>query len=225
MIRPAFETVGISGEAFDTMLGEWAGKGEAVDYKALDEAIESGEGISEEIANLKDKKKEQDIIDHILNAYSSSVDLEETLGTDTSYRDSVETALQGLNPEFTYEEQGAAYEARQVAKPNVIKAVDSGNAKDIAAAVKAYADTGKDVSTLKSDLTNEFKTKWVEAYKAGDSKKAAQITQAVIAAKVECNRIKPLKSYSTEAKSKKHEQDEWSKKTKEWIELIKKGEL
>ena len=166
-------------EADETIEG-WQTKKKT--YAEIDKAIESGEGIVEEIELLKEEKAVEDILEHIFDEYSSTIEYNRKNGIQSDVEDNVNIALETIDKKYSYDERKNFYEEkaekkaedkaksaeRDSYKQTIFNTIDTGNGYQGAKkAVENLIKTGLDSGQIKKYTTDNYKEKLVSEYKAG----------------------------------------------------------
>lgn len=157
-------------------------------YSSLDKAIQSGEGIEDEIRYLQENKENDKIADHIMSEFSTTIEYNRNRSISSKTEDSVNKALQILDSSYSYDsvkrtmEQEAAEKAEKAEKQEAITSakqetyniIDSGNG-DYKAAVDHWREAGPDASSIKSSLTTDYAKPLVKSYMEGDKSVETQL--------------------------------------------------
>lgn len=176
-------------EAADEIEG-WEDK--KAGYSTLDKAITTGENISDEIKYLQENGKEDDeIVEHIVNEFSSTVSYNRKRKIESVVENNVEKALKTVDSSLNYDDAKAAVDeaARKSAEEKAITAekeaarkelydiIDGGDG-DFRTAVNNWHEKGTEASAIKSALTTDYVKPLVKEYKNGNTgayKKLRQI--------------------------------------------------
>jgi hypothetical protein len=148
-------------------------------YGKLDDAIESGENITEAMTEAMSNKEKDNIAKHIVNKYGSTIEYDEKNGIDDTTFNNVDTALKAIDPSYTYKsvlagmeqkekeaaEKKASEDARDTATKQTFKTIDSGG--DYKAGVEAMIKTGMDYQDVKSALTAQYRKSFIDDYNQG----------------------------------------------------------
>lgn len=208
--------IGMTDVEADATIEGWQTKNKT--YAEIDKAIESGEGIVEEIELLMEEKKEDDIVEHIYNEYSSTIEYNRKNSIQSDVEDNVNIALESINKKYSYDERKNFYkekadkkaadeafkEKRTTNNQKIFNSIDTGaNLKEAQKSVQELLKSGVDAKTIKSDITKQYKEKLVSDYKAG--KNIHKERERIIAMKVYIDEV----SGFTGAKDyRKHEEKE-----------------
>lgn len=176
-------------EAVDEIEG-WEDK--KAGYSTLDKAITTGENISDEIKYLQENGKEDDdIVEHIINEFSSTVSYNRKRKIESIVESNVEKALKTVDPSLNYDDAKAAVDEaarksaeekaitaeKQAAKKELYDIIDGGDG-DFRTAVNNWHEKGAEASTIKRSLTTDYVKPLIKEYKTGNigtDKKLRQI--------------------------------------------------
>ena len=208
--------IGMTEEEADATIEGWQTKNKT--YTEIDKAIESGEGIVEEIELLKAEKKAENIAEHIYNEYASTIEYNRKNGIQSDVEENVNTALKAVDKKYSYDELKKSYqekaeekaadeafkEKRATNNQKIFNSINTGaGLKEAQKSVQELLKAGVDAKTIKSDITKQYKEKLVADYKAG--KNINKERERIISMKVYIDEI----SGFTGAKDyRKHEEKE-----------------
>ena len=151
-------------------------------YKEIDAAIESGEGIREEIKLLQEEKEDDDIVKHIFDEYTSTIEYNRNNHIDSDVEYNVNDALKTIDSSYSYDERKKFYEEKAAKKAaddalkakkescenTIYSAIDTGNGfTEAQASINELLNSGITAETIKGDITKKYKEKVVADYKAG----------------------------------------------------------
>ena len=171
--------IGMTEAEADATIEGWQTKKKT--YTEIDKAIESGEGIVEEIEALKEEKEAEDIAEHIVNEYSSTIEYNRKNDIQSNVEANVNDALKAIDRKYSYDERKNFYKAKAdkkaaddalTEKKNASKqvffdSIDSGNLRTAQKSVHELLELGVDGSTIKDNITEQYRKKMVADRKAG----------------------------------------------------------
>ena len=185
-----FLATGMSEEETEALLADWQYKDPA--YNLLDDAVESGEGIEDAVKLLMETKEPDNMIEHLVKGYGSTIKYNRDNDIDSVIEGNVNKALNAIEKGTNYDSAAKALEEKAAAsaakkqlqeekkelKQNTYDILESGKG-DYKQAVNEWAvklmgddtsvESQKDAaSTIKSSLTTDYTKPLVKAYKSGD---------------------------------------------------------
>lgn len=191
----AYMGLGLSRSEAEEIIEGWSDP--SYGYSILDKAIESkeGEGIEDAVKYLQEAKKNDKMIEHIVNSYGTTISYNRNHKEGTSrstIEENVNRAIKAIDSSLDYdkakkqlEEKAAekaakqkAQEQKNEAKEAVYKTIESGDG-DYKKAIDAWADEGAEYSSMKSTLTSDQVKPAIKALKNGD--RSAQQTLSRVA--------------------------------------------
>lgn len=214
---------GMSDDEADEEINSWAE--EAITYKNLDNALTTGEGISEAVNEIRKAKETDNIVEHIMDRYESTIEYERSHKTNTIFERNVNTALELINPDYDYdnvkeemqrkaEEKEAKAEAdaeKSEAKEAMSDAIRTGG--DYKTTIDSYLEI-KEASKVKSDITSTLNKEAYELYVNGDKDGYNALKNRVIQAKAYVDsKYKPKIAKKYNGNYTAYEKDEWN----EWF--------
>ena len=194
--------IGMTEAEADATIEGWQTKKKT--YTEIDKAIESGEGIVEEIEALKEEKEAEDIAEHIINEYSSTIEYNRKNNIESAVEGNVDAALKAIDSGYSYDErkkyldQKAAESAAKSAltaerdgyKQKMFRSIDAGS-MDWQKAVQDLAKSGVEYSDIKGSLTTQYKEGLVNAYNSG--KDVTKTANRIASVKAYCDSMYGLK--------------------------------
>ena len=194
--------IGMTEAEADATIEGWQTKKKT--YTEIDKAIESGEGIAEEIKVLKEEKKAEDIAEHIINEYSPTIEYNRKNNIESSVEGNVNTALKAIDSGYSYDERkkyldqkAAESEAKSALtaerdgyKQKMFRSIDAGS-MDWQKAVQDLAKSGVGYSDIKGSLTTQYKEDLVKAYNSG--KDVTKTANRIASVKAYCDSLNDLK--------------------------------
>ena len=194
--------IGMTEAEADATIEGWQTKKKT--YTEIDKAIESGEGIAEEIKALKEEKKAEDIAEHIINEYSPTIEYNRKNNIESSVEGNVNTALKAIDSGYSYDERkkyldqkAAESEAKSALtaerdgyKQTMFRSIDAGS-MDWQKAVQDLAKSGVGYSDIKGSLTTQYKEDLVKAYNSG--KDVTKTANRIASVKAYCDSLSDLK--------------------------------
>lgn len=185
-----FLATGMSEEETEALLADWQYKDPA--YNLLDDAVESGEGIEDAVKLLMETKEPDNMIEHLVKGYGSTIKYNRDNDIDSVIEGNVNKALNAIEKGTNYDSAAKALEEKAAAsaakkqleaekkelKQNTYDILESGKG-DYKQAVNEWAvklmgdDTSVEsqknaASAIKSSLTTDYTKPLVKAYKNGD---------------------------------------------------------
>ena len=214
--------IGMTESEADATIEGWQTKNKT--YTEIDKAIESGEGIVEEIELLKAEKKAENIAEHIYNEYASTIEYNRKNGIQSDVEENVNTALKAVDKKYSYDEVKKSYQekAEEKAADEALKEIRTTNnqkifnsintgagLKEAQKSVQELLKSGVDASTIKGDITKQYKDKIVADYKSG--KNIHKERERIISMKVYIDEISGFTGAKDYRKHEEKEIDKWFK--------------
>lgn len=214
--------IGMTEAEADATIEGWQTKKKT--YTEIDKAIESGEGIAEEIEALKEEKEAEDIAKHIVDEYSSTIEYNRKNNIESAVEGNVNIALESINKKYSYDERKNFYkekadkkaadeafkEKRTTNNQKIFNSIDTGaNLKEAQKSVQELLKSGVDAKTIKSDITKQYKEKLVSDYKAG--KNIHKERERIIAMKVYIDEVSGFTGANDYRKHEEKEIADWFK--------------
>lgn len=157
LMKRAYQAINLTEDDLNADIAEWMDT--SVSYTDLDKAIESGEGIADIVAKLKEDGKEDDnIVDHILNTFGSTVDFNTGRENGSEIESRVNEALKAVNKDYSY----GNVETESMIKEDLFKSIDNGD--DYKIYVDKMVTDAESLKSTKSALTSKYKPMYKELY-------------------------------------------------------------
>ncbi len=162
-------------------------------YSSLDKAIQSGEGIEDEIRYLQENKDNDKIAEHIMSEFSTTIEYNRNRNIGSKTEESVNKALRLLDSSYSYDavkevmEQEEIEKAQKAEKQEAIASakqatydiIDGGNG-DYKTAIDKWNEAGAEASSMKSSLTTDYAKPLVKAYMEGDKSTETQLRRIAL---------------------------------------------